>query len=310
MVDMNGKRMAYLQIAASMTIVGSSVVAGKLLVAGFPVFLASEFRFLIALALMVPLFLWKEKKLSLTRRDVLFLFLQAFTGIFLFNIFMLYGLQWTTAADSGIITSMIPAVIGIVSFLFLGEKLNRYKIAGIVLTMVGAMVINAGHGGSAAAPGSNPLLGNTLVFGAVVGEACYFIFGKALTGRITPIANSMMMCVFGVLLFLPFTIAEAMSFPFSSASPLDWTLIAYNAVFVTVIAFILSFRGLAKVSASAAGVMTGMLPVSAVVLSYIVLGESFRWSHLIGMLCVLLAIGLISKEPRAKTAELRRSLGG
>ncbi len=43
-----------------------------------------------------------------------------------------------------------------------------------------------------------------------------------------------------------------------------------------------------------AGVFSGILPISAVVFSYVILRERFLWLHLGGVLCILLAIGLIT----------------
>lgn len=44
--------------------------------------------------------------------------------VFLFNIFLLYGVKSTGAVESGIITSTTPAMVGIISFLFLKERGN------------------------------------------------------------------------------------------------------------------------------------------------------------------------------------------
>ncbi|MEM5590729.1 hypothetical protein AAHH67_01400 [Niallia circulans] len=45
---MSERIVAYLKVIAAMTIVGSSVVAGKILIQTMPIFLASELRFLVA----------------------------------------------------------------------------------------------------------------------------------------------------------------------------------------------------------------------------------------------------------------------
>lgn len=71
---------------------------------------------------------------------------------------------------------------------------------------------------------------------------------------------------------------------------------AHYGVFVTPLGYLLWFGGLAKVPASTAGVFAGVLPVSAVVLSYAVLGEPFSWVHPIGIACVLAAILLIARQ--------------
>jgi drug/metabolite transporter (DMT)-like permease len=62
----------------------------------------------------------------------------------------------------------------------------------------------------------------------------------------------------------------------------------------TVGAYILWYQGVSKVPASTAGVFTGVQPVSAVVLSIILLKEPMVWSYWVGIASVLSAIVLMS----------------
>ncbi len=292
--------MAYAELTLAMAIVGSSVVVGKLIVDRFPVFLANGLGLVVAVAILVPLLLRLEGGFpAVGKKDLLVLFLQAFTGIFLFRVLLLYGLTLTTAAESGIITSTTPAVTGLIAFFFLREKLGRNTWAGIVLAVLGILSINVAGTTAEAGPGPSPLLGNLLVFGAVVGEALFTIFAKLASNRTTPLATSTAASVFALLIFLPFSVREAIGFDFSGLSPVDWIPVFYYGVFVTVVAFFLWFRGVSKVPASTAAVFTGVLPVSALLLSYLVLDEPARGSHLVGIACVLLGILLISRAPEA-----------
>jgi drug/metabolite transporter (DMT)-like permease len=96
-----------------MAIVGSSVVVGKLMVAKLPIFLIGGLRFALASLILVPLVLVRERGMpALSGRDVGVLLVQAFTGIFAFNVLLLYGLTLTSATESGIVTSTTPAVHG------------------------------------------------------------------------------------------------------------------------------------------------------------------------------------------------------
>lgn len=134
---------AYVSLAAAMAIVGSSVVVGKLMVERFPVFLSSGLRFLIASVVLLTLLFCIEKGLpALTKKDVLVLLVQSFTGVFLFSICLLYGVQYTTGTESGILTSTTPMVIGILSFFLLREKIEKKTLIGILLAVCGVMAIN------------------------------------------------------------------------------------------------------------------------------------------------------------------------
>jgi drug/metabolite transporter (DMT)-like permease len=292
---MSGKKlMAYLELSSAMIIVGSTVVVGKVITSSFPVFLASGLRFAISSMILLPMLLKVNAGFpALRRKDVSILFLQSFAGNFLFSIFLLYGLRLTSAAESGIIIGTTSVVIGLISFLFLREKMAWNSSAGVVLATFGVVVINVLGGSLHVEQGSKPILGNLLVLGAVIGEALWTILGKVVSGKVTSLTIASLTSFFGLLMFLPFAIYEARSFDFSAVPPAGWIPIVYYGI-GTVGAYILWYRGVSKVSASTAGVFTGILPVSAIILSYMILKEPFLWSHWVGIFCVLLAIVLMT----------------
>ncbi len=228
-----------------MMIVGSSVVAGKILVESVPVFLASELRFLIAALILVPLLIKWEGIPSLNKEDICLLFLQALCGVFLFSICMLYGLQYTTALESGIITSTLPAAVAGIAFFILREKPTRSKAIGIFLAVIGTLVINITGTFSHVERGEAPLIGNMLIMGAVIGEALFIILGKSISIRVTPLTISTIVSVCGVIFFLPPAVYEAATVLLTNVSIFDWGIILYFGAVVTVIAFVLMYQGIA-----------------------------------------------------------------
>ena len=112
-------------------------------------------------------------------------------------------------------------------------------------------------------------------------------------------------------LFLPLGLYQVVGFDFSSVGLRGWVAVLHYGVFVTALGYLLWFGGLSRVPASTAGVFTGVLPVSAVVLSYAVLEELFSWAHLVGVACVLLAILLIARQgPAGRAKALPQRQGG
>lgn len=293
---MSEKYLAYSELCGAMVIVGSSVVVGKIITASFPVFLASAARLILALPILMVL-VWgrlQNELRTLQGRDWLMVFLQALTGVFLFNALLLYALDYTTAVESGIITSMTPALIGLISWLFLRERISKWIGLGILLSVCGVLAINVLDTGGDA--GSGSLLGNLLVFGAVIGEALFTIFRKATAHSVSPLLSSTLVTGFGLILFLPFGLFEAISFDFGGVSWQDYGTLIYSGVFVNVIAYLLWFSGVGKVPASTAAAFTGILPISAILLSALVLGEQITLIHFVGLGCVVAGIAFISRD--------------
>jgi drug/metabolite transporter (DMT)-like permease len=289
---------AYVCLTLAMVIVGSSVVVGKLVVSSFPVFLAAGLRFAVGTMVLLPL-LWLREGVrlpKLARGEWLLLFLQAFAGAFLFTVFLFYGLKLTNAAEAGIITSTAPAVVGVLAFIFLREQLTLNKIIGITLA-VGGVLLSTGAGSHAnASQQASTWLGYLLVFGAVVGEASFTILRKSLPDAISPLFTATMMSLFSLLLFLPLAVVEGLRFDLTAVSLQEWLLIMYYGVVITAVAFILWFQGVTKVPGSTAAIFTGVAPISAVLLSYVILHESFQWAHVGGGLCVLAGIFFIVRK--------------
>lgn len=288
---------AYLDLAAAMLIVGSSIVVGKIVAAEFPIFMALTIRFLIAL----PLLIWLSHQrgtLYIPPRPVLFqVFLQALTGVFLFNVLLLAGLRYTSATQSGLLASTTPAFIALLGVLLLHEKLSRFEWGGIALSVTGILVINLIGSTSAFSMDSRALLGNGLVLVAFVCEALFTIFRKA-SQEVPAILSATLVTAFGLILCLPIGLIEFLQFDMQAITLNQLLLLVYYGVFVSVVAYFLWFRGLENASTGAAGIVSGILPISAVVLSTLLLGEIFTLGHLIGLMLVLSAIGLMTFGPR------------
>ena len=292
---MKSNLVSYMELSVAMVIVGSTVVIGKLVTLSFPVFLASALRFALSSLILLPILLKAGNSFPrLSRKDVAILFVQAFAGNFLFTIFLLYGLKWTSATESGIILSTTPAVIGLISFFFLKEHLTWKGAAGATLAVLGVLMLTIVGASSRTEQGANPVLGNLLICAAVIGEALWTTLGKVGSKRVAPLAMASVMSLLGFLLFLPFALYEVRSVAIAAVPLLNWLFLLYYGL-ATVSAYILWYRGVSKVPANVAGVFTGVLAISAAVLSYIVLKEQPSWSDVLGVACVLLAIVLITR---------------
>lgn len=295
---MSRQHIAYLHLTLAMIIVGSSVVAGKIMVSQLPIHLSSAIRFALALILLLPLVRWREGGLPrLSRRSWLLLAGQSLCGSFLFTVFLLYGLQRTSPAAAGIITSTTPACMGILAWMAIKDQPSKRTMAGILLSVAGLVAVNGAGDGS-----GESWSGNLLVFGAVVFESLFLLLRKGVSEPLSPLSAATIISLFGLLWFLPLGIYEAFTLPLPS-SPSAWLSVAYYGVVVTVLAYLFWFAGIVRVPASTAGVFTAVMPVSALLLSALVLGQRIDPAHVAGCALVLLSIALLSLP--GKKSEVR-----
>ncbi|NJL55539.1 DMT family transporter [bacterium] len=297
-MPLSRSNVAYIQLSLSMCMVGANIAVGKVIVETLPVFLFSSFRFLISLSILLVLLHQSKSSFSLSLKDTTALFIQSLFGVFLFSVFMLYGVQLTTANSAGIITSTIPACIAALSMVFLRERLSLKQMLSIGLAVFGIGILNLQGQFGDLRDGS--LTGNMLILAAVISEAIFTITAKLSSAQITPLKMATGVNAFGLLLFSPLALRQAIIFDFATVPPLVWILVIYYSLTASILSFILWYRGISRVPASQAGLFTGFMPLSAVFVATFFLGEQLLWVHVLGMIAVLGAIILGTKIDDSK----------
>ena len=86
----------------------------------------------------VSLFLPNEK---IDRKDYSRIIGVAFLGMCINMLMFFKGLELSTPINSGIIATLIPIIILILSSIFLNESLNFSKISGIAIGFAGAIIL-------------------------------------------------------------------------------------------------------------------------------------------------------------------------
>ncbi|HZZ14254.1 MAG TPA: DMT family transporter [Paraburkholderia sp.] len=281
-----------LLLISSMLLVGSNVGIGKSIVAYVPVPLFALLRFVIAMAVLWPTL--RVVKLRRVKRDEwVNLFLQALFGTFGFTLLMLNGVQRTSAVAAGVITSTIPAVVALLSWLILKERPNGRALASIALAIAGVVVINLAHADPDAG-GETSFAGNLMVLGAVCCESLYIILSRRLTQTLAPIDICAYTHLFGLLLMLPLGATALLDFNYRAVPPGIWTLVLWYGLSASIFSFWLWMKGIRHVPGSLAGVFSAVLPVAAALYGIVFLGERPTLAHGIALACVVAGIGLAS----------------
>lgn len=296
---------AYAALALSMSLVGSYVALSKPLVAVFPVFLLAWLRFGIGGIAMARWIRKPADEPPLSARTRRLLFLESFLGNFLFSICMLFGVRLTTAVAAGVVMSSIPAVVAILSWLFLRERIGRRTLAAIACAALGIGLFSLQKPvAGTAAPEDHfwglpmSLWGNLLVFAAVVCEASYVVIGKRLTDGLGPKRISSIINLWGFVLVTPMGLWAAWSFDFGAVDARLWVLLLFYGLAASVWTVWLWMTGLKTVPASKAGVFTVMLPLSAAAIGVLFMGETLTPLQLLAFGIALLGLVLATLPSR------------
>jgi drug/metabolite transporter (DMT)-like permease len=284
-----------------MAVVGSYVGLSKALVAVFPVFLLAWLRFGIAAVAMLGWLRAPAGEKPISRRDSGLLFVESFFGNFMFSICMLSGMALSSALAAGVIMAALPAVIAILSKLFLHERIEPRVGVGIACAVGGIALVSISRQGASGDTGSS-MIGNLLLFGAVCCEAIFVVVSKRLSARVGPKRISALINLCGFALVAPLGLWQAVAFDFHAVSAPSWAFLACYSIAASVITVWLWMTGLRHVDAASAGIFTVLLPVSAALVGIVFFGERFNAAQAGAFMLALFGIVLATWPERSGPA--------
>ena len=287
-----------LNLGAAMIIVGSSVICGKTITQDFPLFLASDLRFLIATILFLPLGIYHRSLFSLPKHDWLLLALMAFCGQILFTIFLLLGLRYTSGIHAGTLTSTTPFFMALFSFFILSEHFTRQQLFGLLLAFGSIFLLGYDTFHSLATVNPQQWMGNLLVLAAVASEAVFLLLGKKLHTQLSGLSMTALLSLLGAVFCLPPALYEATSFDVFTLTTDDAIAMLYFGAIYTDLAYLCWFRGVSHTSGATASAFTALMPLSAAFLSSTLLHEAVTWLQLGALATAILSILLLTIIPQ------------
>jgi drug/metabolite transporter (DMT)-like permease len=284
------------QLLAGMALFGTSTPLSKIIGESLPVFTASCLRMAIASVVLAP-FVWfaSDRFSGLKRSDIWVIIAISAVGMVGFTATMLFGMRLTTGVIGSTIMSASPAVTALGAVLFFGAAMNWRKAGALGLAVVGVVVINVWRGDSG--EGDALLLGAALIAAAVCMEAAYTLLSRKLSDGITSLEATFAASLVAGALFvaLAFLFDDA-PFAFGDADTYTLGALVFWGAMTGGLAPVLWYNGARK----APGVLTAgamaVMPITALVTSYLLLGEAFRWVHLVGFGLVFAGLVLMILE--------------
>ena len=276
---------------------GTSFPAMKFALATTHPFSIIFYRFLFAFAVLIPFFAhrFKENIRIVKKNKELFIL-----GIFNFlgMILQLAGIKYTTSTKSAIITQLLIIVVCVLAYFFLKEKLDIWKIIGIVFSIVGAVILSTNLQFEGLLD-KGTVVGDLLVFAAVFFWGFFVIFTRKFTLRF----GSFMVLFPSVTATFLFSIPTAV---LSGKLPIDMKgllISLYLAIFSTIIPTLLYNYALKELDAITSSIIGPVEVLSAALVAYIFLGERLTSLEMLGGVFVILSIYIVTIANKKTVSE-------
>ena len=255
-------------------------------------------------------FLFVREKVE--RKDLFLLAACGLFGVAVNQLFFFHGLSMTSSINSGIIMTINPILVVILSYFILKEVITWRKSFGIALGATGAVLLTL-----AAGTGSgDSSLGDLFIFINAASYAVYLVIVKPLMKKYAPLTVITYVFSFGLtyILLYPPTLMELSVTDFS-AIPMDKVyVILFVIIGVTFLTYLLTVYGLKYVSPSVSSAYIYLQPVLvmffAVVLSAVGLADNYMntitWEKVGYMLLIFMGVYLTSSSSFLKKRRARK----
>ena len=287
---------AYAALTISALVWGGSIVGQKLALGAFSAVETSLIRGIGALAILIPLWWWTEgSRTTLTARDLKVLSLLGL-GVLGNHLLTLFGLRYIGASTAGVLIGASPAITALLSSLLVRD-IPFSKVAGGCAVSFAGVALVSGIGGDAPM-GDHPWLGGALVLLGLVSWALYSIGGRQVMERLSPLTVNWTTLSLSLLLQIPLLWTDQkMLLTGASAVPLSgWLAVGYLIVFATALGQQAWLFGVQGVGPSRAGVFVNLIPVSALLLSAVILGEAIGAREIAGIVLILTGVWLVGRQ--------------
>src|SRR5690606_22089059 len=132
------------------------------------------------------------------------------------------------------------------------------------------------------------LLGDLIILIALVPEALYYVITKAIPLNISPLIGSMMINIINALIILPLMFFIHYEF-IPLLSLWQWCVLFILGI-TSGLFYLFWSKGCLHIEASTAGMMTALMPIFTLIMSWIFLSEGISFIQFIGMLFIIFSI--------------------
>jgi drug/metabolite transporter (DMT)-like permease len=252
-------------------------------------------RWIVAFLIMLPLALpalrrgwplwrteWKESLVLGT------------LGMWICGAFVYIGAETSPAVNIGLIYALAPVLIAVLSVRLLGERVRRVQLAGAAVALFGVAVILF-KGSPANVAAIRLTIGDVWIAAAVLSWTAYSLLLEGRPSVLDSFARLTVVTAAGVLVLVPFTLAEiawqGLSEPTWKAGALI-LLVALLPGFGAYQAYAFVQR---ELGAAKAGLILYLGPLYAALVGWAFLDEQPQWYHGLGAALILPGIYLATR---------------
>jgi drug/metabolite transporter (DMT)-like permease len=242
-------------------------------------------RMLVGASVMLVLSLVAIREPWPSRADTLRLLGYGVIGNGIYQYFFVMGLSRARGGSASLILAASPAALAILGWLTKSEKMSRFLVAGVVLSVLGVSMVMLGDN-VVSASGGGSWLGSIYLALAVITWAVYATLLRPLTQRVNGLQLTLITLVGGLVPLVLLTGRDLIATEWQTLTWRTWAAMAYAGIGAIVIAYVIYYHGLKKLGATRTSLYANLQPFVAILVAWQFQNDRPTLWQLMGFLCI------------------------
>lgn len=239
-----------------------------------------------ALTMVIFLLVSPKDRVGIIKRWKILTIVGLFSAAIPFILFS-FSAQTVNAGVLAVMNAAVPMMSGFIASTFFNEKLTRKQILGLVIGVIGVVILMSEN--LFTGQGTSDLGSNLLPLGYALLGAVGYAVGANVTRNyledISPVAITAGSLIIASVVMLPIAVYN---FPYYEViSVKAWLSVICIGVFSTAIALVFMNQLIKSIGPMRATSITLVIPIFAIILGYVLLGEALDIGAIIGSIVIL-----------------------
>jgi drug/metabolite transporter (DMT)-like permease len=275
-----------------------NAIVGRLAVGLIAPMALNALRWLLAGLVLLP-FVWRDvlAHRAVIRRQWLIITTLGILGMGSYNALQYLALTTSTPTNVTLIAASAPLFTLALGALFFSEGLDARRVVGAIFSIVGVALVMV-RGDLARLWTLSFVIGDVFMLVAAALWSLYTWILRVRRPALPALVLLFAQILLGSLFYVGCAVVER--YVFHGESHFDtsraWLVLAYVAVFPSVLGYVLWDHGVARAGATVPVFFANLTPIFAAVLSALLLAEGPQWYHAVGLVLILIGVRMAGRR--------------
>ena len=289
-------RRACIEILLCVFFWGASFASMRIAVHEVTPLLAVWFRIALGLPVLTAAVFWRKELRMLRRDEVLPLLFLGFLGVAFHQNIQFFGMRTAGVANANWLIAGTPSVVALLGWFFLGEKLTRSAVAGLVISGLGVLLV-VGLGTKGLGLFRMGAFGDLLIAVSAVNWAVFQILSRRMVSNKSPTFTAFWINIFAVVI----QTALLVLFPpdlgqLADVSSGGWGAMLFLGCICSGLCYIFWFDGLSVMKAAKVTAFQFLQPLFGAVAAYFLAGERFTLFIFVGGSLIMVGVWMVNRR--------------